>query len=660
MSNTKIRVLLIEDEAADIEFVKSALLSKATLLFELTSFVQFSQAIEFLKSHQCDVILLDLGLPEYGDLEALEELRSINRDIPIVVLTGLQDERTALRALEAGAQDYLVKGPLTADSLTRSIHFAIQRQQLHWERTQREQALEDRAKLSEIVVFSDDAIIGENCDGKITSWNQAAEKMFGYARQDILYQHVGLLIPDAWRAYYQNLNPTILQGTPIRDLNMDFAHRDGSAIAISLSISPIRDRAGNVIGRSNICRDIRERKQLQAELELRDEQLRQSHKLEAVGALAGGIAHEFNNLLQAICGYTRYAMEEMAQGEQCYLDLEQVLKAADRASTLTRGLLGFSRRQILERRNVDPQEIVADLVKMLRPLIGEHIDLRISGGSEKKILYADRGLLQQMLLNLCINARDAMPQGGQLSLELQYIELAVSDVEINPHAIPGEYVLMTVADTGHGMSPEVQARIYEPFFTTKEIGKGTGLGLAMVYGCVQQHQGFIKVHSEVGQGTTFEIYLPLFVGSEQPVESDFNEPSAAAEELILLAEDEPLVRDLAVRILKRAGYSVLVAVDGEDAVKQFDANSAQIALAVLDAVMPKRSGHQVYDHIRKSKPELPVVFCSGYDPETGNVKSLDNRGMRVVQKPFVPEVFLRTLRECLDAAQAAKGELCLA
>ncbi len=235
--------------------------------------------------------------------------------------------------------------------------------------------------------------------------------------------------------------------------------------------------------------DITDRKHLEAELAQRDEQLRQSHKLEAVGSLAGGIAHEFNNLLQAIRGYTKYAMEGLQADDQRYQDLEQVIKAADRAATLTRELLGFSRRQVLERGNLDPRELVTDLVKMLRPLIGEQIDLQVSLAPDTGSLNADQGLLQQMLLNLCINARDAMPDGGRLILKTQRVDFSDKYCEVHPTTRPGAYVMFSVADTGCGIAPDVKERIFEPFFTTKGVGKGTGLGLAMVYGCVQQHGG---------------------------------------------------------------------------------------------------------------------------------------------------------------------------
>ena len=407
-------------------------------------------------------------------------------------------------------------------------------------------------------------------------------------------------------------------------------------------------------------REIDERKRAEAELAQRDEQLRQSHKLEAVGSLAGGIAHEFNNLLQAIRGYTRYAMEGLQPEDPRHQDLEQVVKASDRAATLTRELLGFSRHQVLERGNVDPRELVADLLKMLRPLIGEQIDVQVSLATDTGSLHADRGLLQQMLLNLCINARDAMPNGGRLIVKTQHVHLSDKYCDLHPAGKPGTYVMFSVADSGCGIPPEMKQRIFEPFFTTKGVGKGTGLGLAMVYGCVQQHGGTINFYSEPNLGTTFNIYLPVAADAGCAVDEVVTTPATGGKETILIAEDEPMVRDLAVRILARAGYAVLVAADGAEAVELFEANADDVSLVLLDAVMPKLTGHQAYDRIKLKNPTLPAVFCSGYDPEMGQVKLLMEEGVRMVQKPYDPDVLLRTVREVLDGQHLLETPTCRA
>ncbi|HTU25570.1 MAG TPA: ATP-binding protein, partial [Pirellulales bacterium] len=411
---------------------------------------------------------------------------------------------------------------------------------------------------------------------------------------------------------------------------------------------------------AELQREIHERKEVEAELAQRDEQLRQAQKLEAVGSLAGGIAHEFNNLLQAIRGYTHFAMDGLAPDDARHQDLEQVLSASERAATLTRQLLGFSRRQRLERGDFNPSEMVNDLVRMLRPLIGEQIELQLSLADDSGLLHADRGLLQQMLLNLCINARDAMPQGGRLALKTERVALSDRYCALHPAGKPGAYVVFSVSDTGCGIPPEMKQRIFEPFFTTKGVGQGTGLGLAMVYGCVQQHGGLINVYSEPNLGTTFKVYLPLAMNSEAATESPPTAPAVGGHETILIAEDEPLVREVAVRILGQAGYRVLAAADGAEAVKLLEAHQADVSLVLLDAVMPKLTGHEAYERIKLTNATLPVIFCSGYDPEVGHVKSLVEEGVRMVQKPFDPDLLLSTLREVLDTRHLPETSPCKA
>lgn len=420
----------------------------------------------------------------------------------------------------------------------------------------------------------------------------------------------------------------------------------------------VYDERGRAYRFAGALTDISERKQMEEELARRDEQLRQSQKLEVIGSLAGGIAHEFNNLLQAIRGYTKYGMEGLLPDDQRFLDLDQVMKAADRATVLTRQLLGFSRRQVLERANCDPGEVITDLLKLLRPVIGEHIELELSLAPAASQVYADRGLLEQMLLNLCINARDAMPSGGRLRLKTERVDFTEKYCRSHPTAKPGSYVLFSIADTGHGMTPEIQSRIFEPFFTTKEVGRGTGLGLAMVYGVVQQHEGLINVYSEVGLGTTFKIYLPVGNGTDTATSPDEADQVSGGKEIILIAEDERMVRELAVRTLTGAGYSVLAAADGAEAVSLFEAHADAVSLAVLDAVMPKLTGHDVFNRLQVLKPGLPVVFCSGYDPDMGQIKPLMNKGLNMVQKPYDPDVLLRTVRETLDARPLEEATPC--
>jgi CheY-like chemotaxis protein len=287
-------------------------------------------------------------------------------------------------------------------------------------------------------------------------------------------------------------------------------------------------------------------------------------------------------------------------------------------------------------------------MKMLQPLIGEHIKIELVLGENVGAVHADAGHLQQMLMNLCVNARDAMPNGGQLTIRTEDVRLTEAYCDEHLDIEPGRYLMLSVSDTGCGMPPEVRDHIFEPFFTTKEVGKGTGLGLAMVYGMMQQHRGAIHVYSEVGIGTTFRIYLPTVDHAAEPQPEPARGQAAGGTETILIAEDDPMVRELAVRILQRAGYQTIVAADGEDAVRVFQDNVDHVSLAILDAVMPRLSGRDAFQRMQQINPRLPAIFCSGYDPEMAQVDFATEEHLRLIQKPFTPQSLLANVREALD------------
>lgn len=385
-----------------------------------------------------------------------------------------------------------------------------------------------------------------------------------------------------------------------------------------------------------------------AALAEKDEQLRQKQKLEAIGALAGGVAHEFNNLLQGIRGYSQFAMDELDPEAQPHKDLRQAMTAVDRAATLTRQLLDFSRRKTFNKTAVDVNDMVEAVIKMIQPAIGERVETRVDLADDVGSVVADPAMLQQALMNLCINARDAMPTGGKLIIRTDTVTISDTYADMHPDVRPGSYARIILTDTGCGMSADVKQRIFEPFFTTKEIGKGTGLGLAMVYGVVTEHEGAVHVYSELGKGTTFRIYLPLegamYACPEVPTEGP-----RGGTETILVAEDEPLVRDTAVRILQQAGYVTLEAENGEEAVRLFEENEETVSLAVLDLVMPIMNGRDAYARMKQVKPSIEAVFCTGYDPLAGQVAAGACEETEVIEKPFHPEALLHAVREALDA-----------
>lgn len=406
-----------------------------------------------------------------------------------------------------------------------------------------------------------------------------------------------------------------------------------------------------------LAKEMKERLRAAEELREKDLLLRQKHKLEAIGSLAGGVAHEFNNLLQVIRGYTVFAMGELSNKDRPLKDLEQVIEAVDRATTITRQLLNFSRQGPTRKTRQDVNEIVCGAVELLRPVLGEAIEIELLLGEDAGWIVADSAIMAQALMNLCVNARDAMPAGGKLIVETTRGRLPDQrggSPQSRPDLPPGEYAVLRVTDTGCGMTAEVQQRIFDPFYTTKEVGKGTGMGLSMVYGAVDQHDGTIRLKSEVGTGTTFTIHLPLTEPAVRSAtqESDPQDPCTGDNsETILIAEDEPLVRAVADRVLRQAGYNVITAVDGEDAIRQFDLHGSSISLAILDVAMPKVSGHKVHQYLKQHKAGVGVVFCTGYVPDTAQDDFAREEDLRVLSKPFEPDVLLRTVREVLDELQ---------
>lgn len=393
--------------------------------------------------------------------------------------------------------------------------------------------------------------------------------------------------------------------------------------------------------------DISERVRLES-------RLRQATKMEAVGQLAGGVAHDFNNLLQAIQGYLELSLLDVADVSSVKHHVIEAQKALELAATLTRQLLTFSRREAIEVQLVDLNQTVLTLTKMLRRLLGEQIELVVDAYPGTATVEADPGQLEQVIMNLCINARDAMPDGGRLVIGTSRVTVEERTVR-GRNVDPGQFVCLTVSDSGQGMTPEVMDRVFEPFFTTKEPGRGTGLGLATVYAIVEQCGGFIELESGVGEGTVFRVFLPARVAAEGDEKAGDRSEAAPGGgcETILLAEDDATVRGMVERVLRRAGYRLLVAEDGEEAVALFEEHRDQVDLAVLDVVMPRRSGTAVAAHIRERRPELPVLMSSGYSAEALPDLDAADQSFRLLRKPYRTRVLLRVMREMLDAFREA-------
>jgi PAS domain S-box-containing protein len=384
-----------------------------------------------------------------------------------------------------------------------------------------------------------------------------------------------------------------------------------------------------------------------------EEQFRQAQKMEAVGQLAGGVAHDFNNLLTVINGLSELAFHRMRQDDPSRELIAEVLKAGERAGALTRQLLGFSRKQVLQPQVLDVNVLLGELSKMLLRLLGEDIGIRLEADAASGLVKVDRGQFEQAVINLAVNARDAMPAGGRLTIETRNAELDEAHVGQHPDARPGRYVLVAVSDTGHGMDPATQARIFEPFFTTKASGRGTGLGLAMVHGFVKQSGGHIEVESEVGRGTTFKVYLPR---TDETVTSDRSSQDFAmlpgGTETILLVEDQDAVRIFARHVLRAGGYTVLEARDGEEALRVAQQCQGPIHLLMTDVIMPRMSGPQLAELLARDRPELRILFVSGYADEAMTRFGVPEKGSAFLQKPFNTARLARKIREVLDTNMA--------
>jgi PAS domain S-box-containing protein len=498
------------------------------------------------------------------------------------------------------------------------------------------------AHLAAIIESSDDAIIGETLEGIITSWNGGAEHLYGYTAAEMVGGSITLLVPAELVGELTSLFGKLKQGEAVSSFETVRVRKDGVRIRISLTLSPVRDERGAVIGTSAIARDITERRLL-------EEQLIHSQKMEAVALLAGGVAHDFNNLLTIIIGYGRMLLLESPDGSEMREYAQEILYSAERASSLTGQLLAFSRRQVTQPRVLDLNEVVNRMDRLLKRILGEHIELKTLPEPELGHVKADPGHIEQVIANLAVNARDAMPGGGKLTIETANIELDRSYARLHSEVQPGSYVMLAVSDTGTGMTPEVRKRIFEPFFTTKEKGKGTGLGLSIIHGIVKQSGGDIWVYSEPGNGTTVKVYLPRVSASADPWKPAVTgSVMPRGSETILVVEDEKSVKKMVKDILTRLGYEVLAAEGGDVALELCGSHTDPIHLLVTDVVMPGMAGPDLARAVKILRPETKVIFMSGYTDNSVLQHDLIEPEANFLQKPFTPEEFAQRVREVLD------------
>ena len=499
---------------------------------------------------------------------------------------------------------------------------------------------EERRRLAAAVEYAADAVMVTDTEWIIQYVNPAFEKVTGYAKEEVLGRNPYILAADGANIrVYLGIEDRIRSGNPWKG-RLKNKRKDGVLLDQDTVIYPIRDPGGKVVNHVVAARDITREVQL-------EKQARTAQRMEAVGTLAGGIAHDFNNALTGIIGFADLLRMRLEKEPQLQGDVDEILKCAERASTLTRQLLAFARRQVIEPVSLGLNTVVQDLSRLMKKVSGEQIEVRTRLTEGIPPVFADRGQLEQVLLNLCLNSRDAMPGGGEFLVSTDAVAWEAERVEDSAVMPAGQYVLLAVADNGSGMDDATRKRVFEPYFTTKAPGKGTGLGLSMVYGIVKQNGGFIFLDTRPGEGTTFRIYFPATEAVSEENEEKKEAAVRGGAETILVAEDEEAIRNLAERALRGYGYDVLMAGDGAEAVAIFEAHP-EIAIAVLDVVMPRMGGKEALDAMRRSRPALPALFTSGYSTDRIHESFVLLPGIEFLPKPYGPASLARRVREVLD------------
>jgi two-component system, cell cycle sensor histidine kinase and response regulator CckA len=636
-----LRILHLEDNQLDVELAGAALEAEG-LKCEVTQVDTRDAFLSALESRELDLILSDYALPTYDGMSALAVAREKRPDLPFILLSGTLGEELAIETLKNGGTDYVLKQRLSR--LGPAVQRAVRESRERAERRRAEELLSREQQFISAVLDNVQAgIVACDSRGVLSLFNRAAREFHGIPATSVP--------PSEWEDYYDLFHPDgktpmsreqvphfrALKGEIVRDAEMMIIPRQGKPRTLLASGQAIVSATGENLGAVVAMHDITERQHL-------EEQLRQAQKMEAVGRLAGGIAHDFNNLLTVIMGYNGLLLMRLAEDDPARPNVEEVGRAAQRASSLTRHLLTFSRKQILQPRVLDLNSVVAEVEKMLHRLIGEDVHLKTQLDAEIGNVKADPGHIEQLIMNLAVNARDAMPDGGTLTIRTATISAGRKNAYGSEKSQAS--VILEVSDTGCGMSDEVQSHIFEPFFTTKEVGRGTGLGLATVYGIVEQWKGQISVASEVGKGTTFRILFPLV---EELAQAGRDERTGSSPlggtETVLLVEDEESIRNLASEVLKMSGYTVLEAANADQALVISDNHKGPIHLMVTDLVMPGISGRALVHCMEPLRSEMRVLFMSGYIGESVQILDPDTP---FIQKPFTAVALSQKVREVLN------------
>ena len=645
--NASVRVLFIADSGDDVQLILREL--RGGGFTPDYSVVDTAEAMrQALAVGRWDLIIAEHSLPGFDAPEALSVLAQSGQDLPFIVVSGHLGEDLAVACMRAGATDYLTKDNLArlVPAVERELREVEQRRQRR-EAVQALRATEERYRL--LVENVADVITVVDDKGRISFASPSVARVLGYAPQEVVGRRfMDFVHPEDVKVVSAGLDEALLRGATPLITGLRFQHREGGWRVLEGSAARLVEPDGST-SVVTAGRDITERIRLEA-------QLHQSQKMEAVGRLAGGVAHDFNNLLTVILGYSNLLLDQLAENRLLYQEVDEIKRAADRATALTQKLLAFSRKQVLSLRPVNVNVVVEGMADMLRRLIGEDIELGMKLDPGLGFTRVDPGQIEQVVMNLAVNARDAMPRGGRLSIETTDVELDAALARIRALQA-GPYVMLAVTDQGAGMDEATQARLFEPFFTTKDPGKGTGLGLSTVYGIVRQCGGSIFVDSEPGRGSSFKVYLPRVEGVGEAETADRLSPGEArGDETIVLVEDEPMVCALVSEVLRKNGYQVLEFANGREASARLRHHDGRIHALVTDVVMPGMSGIELARQLAQDRPDIRILYLSGYTDDLVERQGALRPGRGFLQKPFTPDTLLHRVRELLDAPPGAPSD----
>ena len=640
-------VLIVEDDTEAQEVLSAALeLEGYTVHVSSNGF----DAVNTARTLKPDVILMDIIMPVMDGIEATKLLRKdqITRHIPILIVTVVGRKQDIINGLEAGATDYITK-PFFMPELTARVKATLNAKRLY------EEYLEIKARLNtseekyrQLVQNASEVILVIQ-NGMVRFFNPKTIELTGFFEEELTNRpFVEMVHPEDSEIVSEHFEEVLRVGRETGGHTFRIITKDGNIRWLETNTVSIKwDGEPATL---SFMTNITERRRAEEEKERIQVQLLQAQKMEAVGTLAGGIAHDFNNLLQVVQGYADLLLHTADHDERHYLAVQSIAGAAKRGAELTRQLLTFSRTGESYRRPLDLNHKILEFERLLERTIPKMIRIRLELADDLKIVNADATQVEQMLMNLAVNAKDAMPEGGELVIKTENVVLNAEFCRIHPDANPWVYAMLTVSDSGHGMDEETLGHIFEPFFTTKKVGKGTGLGLAMVYGIVKSHRGFISCSSRPGEGTTFKVHLPTVEQEVELVQEDEIATSTkGGNERILLVDDENIIRDLGIQLLGESGYTVLTAADGESALELYRKEQSQIDLVILDLLMPGMGGMKCLEELLSIDPEARIIISTGYAVDGSTKETVETRTSGCIHKPFARDQILDMIREVLDA-----------